>query len=72
MTLRREGDERLSAKPEAGSRSVTDAEKSTKKTSRAKRGTAPDDLGRALRTVYDETVREEVPDDFLDLLGKLS
>lgn len=28
-------------------------------------------VGRALRTVYDETVREAVPDDFLDLLKKL-
>lgn len=28
-------------------------------------------VGRALRTVYDETLREAVPDDFLDLLGKL-
>jgi len=30
------------------------------------------DLGRALRTVYDDTLREAVPDDFLDLIGKLS
>ena len=29
------------------------------------------DVGRALRSVYDETLREDVPDDFLDLLGKL-
>ena len=29
------------------------------------------DLGRALRTVYDDTLREPVPDDFTDLLGKL-
>lgn len=28
-------------------------------------------VGRALRTVYDETLREDIPDDFLDLLGKL-
>lgn len=28
-------------------------------------------VGRALRTVYDETLREAIPDDFLDLLGKL-
>jgi len=34
----------------------------------AKRGS---DIGRALRSVYDETLREDVPDDFLDLLGKL-
>jgi hypothetical protein len=30
------------------------------------------DIGRALRTVYDDTLREAVPDDFTDLLGKLS
>ena len=29
------------------------------------------DLGRALRSVYDDTLRESVPDDFLNLLGKL-
>jgi hypothetical protein len=32
----------------------------------------PGELGRALKTVYDQTLREEVPNDFLDLLGKLS
>jgi hypothetical protein len=30
------------------------------------------DLGRALRSVYDDTLRESVPDDFLSLIGKLS
>jgi hypothetical protein len=30
------------------------------------------DLGRALRSIYDDTLRESVPDDFNDLLGKLS
>jgi len=29
------------------------------------------DLGRALRTAYDDALREPVPDDFLDLIGKL-
>ena len=28
-------------------------------------------VGRALRTVYDETLREDIPEDFLSLLGKL-
>ncbi len=28
-------------------------------------------VGRALRTVYDDTLREAVPKDFLDLLRKL-
>ena len=30
------------------------------------------DLGRALRSVYDDTLRESVPDDFLNLIGKLN
>lgn len=29
------------------------------------------DMGAALRTVYQKTVEEDVPDDLLDLLGKL-
>ena len=44
-------------------------EKRAPKKRPTKRGT---DVGRALRSVYDETLREDVPDDFLDLLGKLS
>ena len=28
-------------------------------------------VGRALRTVYDDTLREDIPDEFLNLLGKL-
>jgi hypothetical protein len=34
-------------------------------------GQRPGDIGRALRSVYDETLREDVPDEFKDLLGKL-
>ena len=29
------------------------------------------DVGAALRTVYQKTIEEKVPDEFLDLLGKL-
>lgn len=29
------------------------------------------DVGAALRSVYQKTVEESVPDEFLDLLGKL-
>ena len=36
-----------------------------------KNAKAPVNLGRALKTVYDDTLREDVPQDFLDLLGKL-
>ncbi len=45
------------------------AEKSRDKRAR-KQGAS--DLGRALRSIYDDTLRESVPDDFTDLLGKLS
>lgn len=30
------------------------------------------DVARALRSIYDDTLRESVPDDFKDLLGKLN
>jgi hypothetical protein len=30
------------------------------------------DMGSALRSVYEKTVSEKVPDDLLDLLGKLT
>jgi hypothetical protein len=46
-------------------------EKPVQKKGGSKRGSRSD-VGRALRSVYDETLREDVPDDFLDLLGKLS
>jgi|KBSMisStaDraftv2_1062788.scaffolds.fasta_scaffold685913_2 hypothetical protein len=29
-------------------------------------------LGQALRSIYDDTVRQSLPDDFRDLLGKLT
>lgn len=68
-TLRREGTEGLSANNDEP-RPKDDTSKSTKGTKR--RGQAADDVGKALRSAYDETLRENVPDDFLDLLGKLS
>jgi hypothetical protein len=56
------------------------AEKKQKKSDRPgrakhvanRRGQRSGDVGRALRSVYDETLREDVPDEFIDLLGKLS
>ena len=38
----------------------------------ARSSKSPGDVGKALRSVYDTTLGERVPDDFLDLLGKLS
>ena len=29
-------------------------------------------VGNALRSVYDQTINEDIPDDILDLLGKLA
>jgi len=53
------------------------AESEERKTAPAARGRKTTghrtaDVGRALRSVYDETLREDVPDEFKDLLGKLS
>lgn len=77
----REGDESLSGTP-GKSHSIR-----KDKISKSAKGGSPDpsgprekvarkhrsaDLGRALRSVYDDTLRESVPDDFIDLLGKLS
>ena len=39
--------------------------------SRAKGRTAAPGVGNALRAAYQETLREEVPPEMLDLLGKL-
>jgi len=64
-----EGDERLSGTGKANrGRGESDKGQSDKKKKRVDRH-AP--IGRALRTVYDDTLREAVPRDFLDLLGKL-
>jgi hypothetical protein len=70
----REGDEDLSE----GSDSDPPAEGGRDKP-RPKRARKPEerrrskagDLGKALRSVYDTTLREDVPRDFLDLLHKL-
>ena len=31
----------------------------------------PGDVGRALRSIYDDTLREDIPADLKDLLGRL-
>ena len=60
------GDSKGAAKASGGrSRKVPTGESKTRKQRAG-------DLGRALRTVYDDTLREPVPDDFVNLLGKLS
>ena len=53
----------------AGARKAAPGDKGRDKGIRKQRAS---DLGRALRSIYDDTLRESVPDDFTDLLGKLS
>ena len=70
----REGDEELSAKKRSEREGAGHSRRSKKST--ASHSTArkqrSSDLGRALRSVYDDTLRETVPDDFLNLIGKLT
>ena len=70
---RARGDEELSAKNRGGDRrepGIPGAEES-RRLRQATASSAPSDLGRALRSVYDDTLRETVPDEFLNLIGKL-
>jgi hypothetical protein len=76
---RARGDERLSGRQQGESHDIRKSKSS--KTKAADKGAPHDkaarrhragDLGRALRSVYDDTLRESVPDEFLELLGKLS
>lgn len=69
----REGDERLSAaKSDDLDRSDDGVPKKGKADAKGKvRRKSSGDLGRALKSVYDSTLAEDVPNDFLDLLGKL-
>ena len=58
-------------KDKASSKVPSNGETGTDGNSKGKRK-RPSEVGRALRSVYDDTLRENVPDDFMDLLGKLS
>jgi hypothetical protein len=64
----------LSAKKRSDTEGADDSRRSRKSEAsvRSGRKQRSGDLGRALRSVYDDTLRETVPDDFLNLLGKLS
>ncbi len=67
----REGDERLSGSQEDGVR-AGDKQPAAPRSPKDRKKDKTNVVGRALRTVYDDTLREEIPDDFLDLLGKLT
>lgn len=64
----RAGDLRLSGNKSGGAQ---DNDKRGATSPKERRRDKSNVVGRALRTVYDETLREDVPSDFLDLLGKL-
>jgi hypothetical protein len=70
----REGDERLSGKARGESDGVRKGVRPARSADREKKGKKQRsaDLGRALRSVYDDTLRESVPNEFLNILGKLS
>ncbi len=72
-TVHARGDERLSDRQKGESIGTSENKKSSganrpEKKSGKQRAS---DVGRALRSVYDETLREDVPDDLSKLLGKL-
>ena len=70
---RARGDERLSGKHKVDSERAAEHPRTHQKPAdKGNRKQRPADIGRALRSVYDDTVREDVPDDFMDLLSKLS
>lgn len=70
---RARGDEELSAKNRGETEGAGHSRRSNKPraSDRTVRKQRSGDLGRALRSVYDDTLRETVPDDFLSLIGKL-
>lgn len=68
---RARGDERLSANKRSESEGMASANRSKKPSDKSARKQRSGDLGRALRSIYDDTLRESVPDDFLKLIGKL-
>lgn len=67
---RARGDEELSARKGSETEGAGHSRHS-KKSKSSDRAARKGDLGRALRSVYDDTLREAVPDDLLNLIGKL-
>lgn len=70
----REGDEDLSEGSDSDPPAGGDRDKPRSKRERRSADTGRSragEVGKALRSVYDTTLREDVPRDFLDLLGKL-
>src|SRR3954449_12037291 len=66
---RARGAEELSAKKRSETEGAGHSRRS-KKSATSDRAARKGDLGRALRSVYDDTLREPVPDDLVNLIGK--
>jgi Anti-sigma factor NepR len=60
----KDGERRRKSAPNPESRDAYDPRP------RKKRGTTPE-VGHALRAAYQQTINEDIPPEFLDLLGKL-
>ena len=69
--VRARGDERLSGSQAGDARDGGKAPAASRSPKERKKDRT-NVVGRALRTVYDETLREDIPGDFLALLGKLA
>ncbi|MCA1653191.1 MAG: hypothetical protein LC656_03105 [Sphingomonadales bacterium] len=69
-----EGDERLSGSDKAEARDgdrTRGVGEGKSVATKKKLPSRPADVGRALRSVYDDTLREDIPSDLKDLLGRL-
>lgn len=66
----REGDMGLSGSDKRGKDHADDAARNPSP-DKAKRKGSGDDVSRVLKTVYDDTLREDVPKELRDLLDKL-
>jgi hypothetical protein len=73
VCTRARGDEVLSARKGSDTEGAGNSRHSKKSNASARTGRKQrtSDLGRALRSVYDDTLREPVPDDILKIIGKL-
>ena len=69
ISVRGGGSESVIGDEQAGPRKARERQASKHAGPRSKK--AAKDVSTALRTVYDDTLREEIPDDFRDLLDKL-
>jgi hypothetical protein len=59
------------ADPRPGASAKRPRDKGTRVAAKKKPTGRPADVGRALRSVYDDTLREDIPADLRDLLGRL-